>query len=139
MQRITNTISSPQNGLGKNKIKNPLYIVNDGEECMDFLCHRGKYSDKAAAPRPFLLLLDLNMPKLDGLGVLQKIKKEKSLKKLHVVVQTTSNLDRDRIESYNLGVNSFITKPVEFSKFEDAIKAINQFWEIVEPANGNFS
>ena len=70
--------------------------MNDGEECMDFLCHRGKYSDKAAAPRPFLLLLDLNMPKLDGLGVLQKIKKEKSLKKLHVVVQTTSNLDRDR-------------------------------------------
>ena len=113
--------------------------MNDGEECMDFLCHRGKYSDKAAAPRPVLLLLDLNMPKLDGLGVLQKIKKEKSLKKLHVVVQTTSNLDRDRIESYNLGVNSFITKPVEFSKFEDAIKAINQFWEIVEPANGNFS
>lgn len=116
-------------------IENTLHIVKDGEECLDFLYRRGQYSDPVSAPMPFLLLLDLNMPKLDGLGVLREIKKNDALKHIHVVVLTTSNLDKDRVESYNLGVQSYIMKPVGFQNFAEAIKSINLFWEIVEPVN----
>lgn len=116
-------------------IKNTLHIVKDGEECLDFLYRRGKYGDPVSAPMPFLLLLDLNMPKLDGLGVLREIKKSDALKHIHVVVLTTSNLDKDRVESYNLGVQGYIMKPVGFQNFAEAIKSINLFWEIVEPVN----
>ena len=123
----------------KYKIKNSLYVVNDGEECMDFLYHRGNYSDPASSPRPFLMLLDLRMPKLDGLGVLREIRKNKSLKKMHVVVLTTARLAKDRIESYNLGVKGYIMKPVGFQNFAEAIRAINLFWNLVESANNNSS
>lgn len=117
-------------------ITNPLFIVRDGEECMDYLYHRGKYSDPKLAPRPSLILLDLNMPRLDGLGVLKLIRKDESLKHIHVVVLTTSALDEDRIDSYQLGVKGFIRKPVGFENFSLAIRAINIYWELVELENG---
>ena len=117
-------------------ITNPLFIVRDGEECMDYLYHRGKYSDPKLAPRPSLILLDLNMPRLDGLGVLKLIREDESLKHIHVVVLTTSALDEDRIDSYQLGVKGFIRKPVGFENFSSAIRAINIYWELVELENG---
>lgn len=129
-------ITATKRAWAKHKIKNALQIVRDGEECMDYLLRRGAYVDPASSPTPFLLLLDLNMPKLDGLGVLRKIRVEESLKDLAIVVLTTSKLDEDRLGSYDLGVQGYIMKPVGFENFSNAIKAINLFWEIVEPPRG---
>lgn len=113
-------------------ILNPLYIVRDGEECLDYLLHQGKYQDAIEYPRPGLLLLDLNMPKLDGLSVLKAIREHPRHSRLPVVVLTTSKADEDKVRSYDLGVNAYIMKPVEFDSFGSAIRAINIFWQLVE-------
>ena len=115
-----------------NNIANPLYIVKDGEECLDYLHQRGKYSEPDAAPRPGILLLDLKMPKVDGLTVLQHIREDETLRYLPVIILTTSKLEEDRVRSYDLGVNAYIKKPVGFENFSNAVKAINLFWELVE-------
>lgn len=121
----------------KNRIHNPLYIVNDGEECMDFLLQRGKYAEPDSAPRPGILLLDIKMPKMDGLAVLKQIREDKTLNHLPVIILTTSKAEEDKVESYKLGVNAYIQKPVGFKNFSDAIGAINIFWELVELPNLN--
>ncbi|MCP4639192.1 MAG: response regulator [bacterium] len=113
-------------------IANPLHIVRDGEECLDYLYGRGTYSEPGSAPTPNLLLLDLKMPKLDGLGVLKAIRADEQLSHLPVVVLTTSDDDEDKAQSYNMGVNAYIRKPVGFDNFADAIKMINLFWELVD-------
>ena len=116
----------------KNNIANPLYIVNDGEECLDYLYQRGKYSEPNSAPRPGILLLDISMPKLDGLAVLEHIRKDETLHRLPVIIMTTSQLEEDCLRSYDLGVNAYIRKPVGFGRLCDAVKAINLFWELVQ-------
>ena len=116
----------------KNKIRNPLYVVNDGEECLDYLYRRGKYADKKDAPRPGLLLLDINMPRLDGISVLKTIRADENLKLLPVVILTTSQNEAEKIESYSLGVNAYVKKPMGFDGFNDAISKIHFFWELVE-------
>ncbi len=116
----------------KNNIVNPLYIVNDGEECMDYLHKRGKYAESGSAPKPSILLLDIKMPKMDGLTVLKKIRENKELHRLPVIILTTSKDEEDRIRSYDLGVNAYILKPVGFQSFSEAVKTINLFWELVE-------
>jgi CheY-like chemotaxis protein len=113
-------------------IVNPLYIVNNGEECLDFLARRGKYSGPDAPPRPSLLLLDLKMPKMDGLTVLKHIREDKELCRLPVVILTASKAEEDRIRSYDLGVNAYIVKPVGFERFSTAVRTINLFWQLVE-------
>jgi len=119
-------------------IANPLHIVRDGEECLDYLYGRGKYSEPGSAPKPNLLLLDLKMPKLGGLDVLKAIRAEERFSHLPVVVLTTSDDDEDKAQSYDLGVNAYIRKPVGFDNFADAVKMINLFWELVDvPENGN--
>lgn len=115
-----------------NNIANPLYIVKDGEECLDYLHQRGKYSEPGAAPRPGILLLDLKMPRMDGLTVLQHIREDEQLRHLPVIILTTSKLEEDRVRSYDLGVNAYIKKPVGFDNFSNAVKAINLFWQLVE-------
>lgn len=115
-----------------NNIVNPLHIVNNGEQCLDYLHRRGKYSPPGAAPRPGILLLDLKMPKIDGLTVLKHIREDESLRHLPVIILTTSKLEEDRVKSYDLGVNAYIKKPVGFDNLSNAIKAINLFWEMVE-------
>ncbi len=120
----------------KNKIANQLYIVNDGEECLDYLYQRGKYSRPEDAPRPGLLLLDIKMPRLDGLGVLKHIRQDAGLHCLPVVILTTSEIEQDRLKSYDLGANAYIVKPVGFCNLSEAIKAINVFWELVELPEG---
>ena len=119
----------------KHSISNPLYIVNDGEECLDFLYHRGKYKDRDTLPQVGILLLDINMPKMDGLSVLKHIKKDENLKSLPVVILTTSQNEQDRIKSYNLGANAYIVKPVGFENFSEAIRTIQLFWQLVELPN----
>ncbi len=122
----------------KHNIANPLYVVHDGLECLDYLHHRGSYSEPESAITPDLLLLDLKMPKLDGFGVLKEIRSDDQFHSLPVVILTTSNEDEDKAKSYNLGVNAYIRKPVGFEDFSDAIKMINLFWELAivsEPSN----
>jgi CheY-like chemotaxis protein len=116
----------------KNNIANPLYIVNDGEECLDYLHQRGKYSEPGSAPRPGILLLDIKMPRMDGLTVLKHIREDERLHRLPVIILTTSREEEDRLRSYDLGVNAYISKPVGFQNFCEAIKTINLFWELVE-------
>ncbi len=116
----------------KNNILNPLYIVKDGEECLDYLHQRGQYSDPESAPRPGVVLLDIKMPRIDGLAVLKHIREDENLHRLPVVILTTSKQEEDRIKSYELGANAYITKPVGFQNFSEAVKTINLFWELVE-------
>lgn len=113
-------------------IINELTFVEDGEELMDYLLYKGRYKN-AIHKLPNLILLDLNMPKKDGREALKEIKSHPDLKIIPIVVLTTSKAEEDIIKSYNLGVNSFITKPVSFEEFYDVIKTCEKYWfEIVE-------
>lgn len=116
----------------KHNIANPLHIVRDGEEYLDYLYQRGKYSDPVMAPRPGILLLDLKMPKMNGLAVLQHLREHERFRRLPVIMLTTSKAEEDRARSYDLGANAYITKPVGFQNFAKAVKTINSFWQLVE-------
>jgi CheY-like chemotaxis protein len=107
------------------KIINKLHAVSDGQAAMDFLGRRGKYKD---APRPELILLDLNLPKKDGREVLAEIKDDEELKRIPVVVLTSSSSEMDILKSYNLHANSYITKPIDLPQFIKAIKSIENYW-----------
>jgi CheY-like chemotaxis protein len=122
--------------LREHRLGNDVRTTRDGEELMDYLLRRGKYSDAADAPLPGLVLLDLNMPKKDGREALAEIKGNDALRKIPVIVLTTSKAEEDIFRSYDLGVNSFITKPVTFGGLAEAMKVISQYWfEIVELPN----
>jgi len=122
-----------KDALSENKLANSIFYVEDGEELMDFLHNRGKYSDKHKYPLPGLILLDLNMPKKDGREALKEIKSDPSLRMIPVVVLTTSKAEEDIIKTYDLGVSSFITKPVTFTSLVDIMKTLTKYWfEIVE-------
>ncbi|MBP1697695.1 MAG: two component system response regulator, partial [Deltaproteobacteria bacterium] len=103
--------------LDEGKIRNDLRIVEDGEEALAYLFRRGKYKDPATSPRPDLLLLDLNLPRVDGREVLEQIRADSKLRRMAVVVLTTSRQEEDILRSYELGCNSFITKPVDINQF----------------------
>jgi CheY-like chemotaxis protein len=113
-------------------IANPLYVVNDGEECLDFLHRRGKYTDPAKSPRPGILLLDIKMPKMDGLAVLKNVRQDPEFRRLPVIILTTSKREEDQLKSYDLGANAFVVKPVGFDNFSHAVRTINLFWQLVE-------
>ncbi len=114
--------------LEKGVIQCDLRVVSDGEEAMDYLLRRGPYSDPEQSPRPHLILLDLNMPKLDGRQVLERVKSDPALRKIPVVVLTTSRHDEDVARSYELGCNSFIGKPVDVHEFLDALRQLGGYW-----------
>lgn len=119
--------------LRTSRLGNDLRVTRDGEELMDYLFRRGRYADPSVAPAPGLILLDLNMPKKDGREALAEIKGDPRLRKIPVVVLTTSKAEEDVIRSYDLGVNSFITKPVTFVGLAEAMKVMTQYWfKIVE-------
>ena len=118
--------------LKKSRLVNTLATVADGEELMDYLYQRGAYDD-AEVERPGLILLDLNMPRMDGREALQRIKSDAELRRIPVIVLTTSEAEQDIIESYDLGVNAYVTKPVTFDGLVSAIQALGDFWfEIVK-------
>ena len=128
-----------QQALEDAHISNELRFVEDGEEMLDYLYQRGAFSgETGSAPRPGLILLDLNMPKKDGREALAEIKNDPSLRNIPVLVLTTSKAEEDILRSYDLGVNSFITKPVTFGGLAEAMRVISQYWfEIVElPTHG---
>lgn len=119
--------------LDENSIHQGFHFVEDGEELMDYLYNRGPYANKSQYPRPELILLDLNMPRKDGREALQEIKRDPKLRRIPIVVLTTSKADEDVIRSYNLGVNSFITKPVSYNDLVEVIATLNKYWfQIVE-------
>ena len=114
--------------LKEGKIENELYIVENGEEALDYLFRRGKYTDPETSPRPDLFLLDLNMPKLDGRQVLEQICSIHELRNIRVVVLTTSRLEEDIARSYDLGVHSYITKPIDLDQFFNVIRTLEEYW-----------
>jgi len=114
--------------LEQGKIRNELRVVEDGEEALAYLYRRGKYKDPATSPRPDLLLLDLNLPRVDGRQVLEKVRSDSRLRRMAVVVLTTSRQEEDVLRSYELGCNSFITKPVGMDQFIKVIQALEEYW-----------
>lgn len=122
-----------KDALEESKLINEIQFVEDGEQLLDFLFNRGKYEDKQKYPTPGLILLDLNMPKKDGREALKEIKEDARLKVIPIVVLTTSKAEEDILKSYNLGVSSFITKPVTFRSLVDIMTTLSKYWfEIVE-------
>ena len=115
------------------KLANDLRFVNDGEELMDYLCRKGDFKNPEDSPRPGMILLDLNMPRKDGREALREIKADPDLRSIPIVVLTTSKAEEDIVCSYDLGVNSFITKPVTFEGLVEVVKTLGKYWfEIVE-------
>lgn len=122
-----------KDALEENRLANDLRFVEDGEELLDYLLQRGRYADPERAPRPGLILLDLNMPRKDGREALREIKAHADLRRIPIVVLTTSKAEEDILRTYDLGVNSFITKPVTFAGLVDLMRALGRYWfEIVE-------
>ena len=117
-----------QEALEEGRLMNELRFVMHGEELMDYLRHEGKYAPPAVAPRPGLILLDLNKPRKDGRSVLQEIKSDPELRTIPVVVLTTSKADEDVYKSYDLGVNSYIVKPVTFEALVDILQTLEKYW-----------
>ncbi len=125
--------------LQEARLANDIHFVYDGEELMDYLHHRGKYEGGINAPRPGLILLDLNMPRKDGREALKEIKADDDLKQIPIVVLTTSKADEDIYRSYNFGVNSYITKPVSFEGLVEVMKALSLYWfKIVQLPAGEY-
>ena len=115
-------------GLKDAKVHNRISVVGDGVKALAFLRREGKYSD---APRPDLILLDLNLPKMNGREVLSVIKQDEELHNIPVVVVTSSQADQDIVESYNLHANCYVTKPVDLDQFFNIVKAIRDFWLVI--------
>lgn len=111
--------------LEESKISNQLHIVEDGEEALAFLRQQGRFS---TAPRPDLILLDLNLPKIDGRQVLAEIKSDDDLKRIPVVILTTSRSEEDVLKSYNLHANCYVTKPIDLNQFLRVVRSIEDFW-----------
>lgn len=126
--------------LEESLIRNDLRFVNDGEELLDYLHRRGPFADPEASPKPGLILLDLNMPRKNGREALAEIKRDPELRRIPVVVLTTSKAEEDIYKSYDLGVNSFISKPVTFEGMTAVMRALGTYWlEIVELPSGGLN
>lgn len=117
--------------LQREKVKNQIVVARDGAEALDFLFCRGAFSDRSPNHPPKLVLLDLKLPKVSGLEVLREIKAQPETRAIPVVVMTSSGEERDVIDSYKLGVNSYIQKPVDFEQFRQTIKTLGLYWLVV--------
>ncbi len=127
-----------EDALRESRLANDIRFVEDGEELMDYLHREGKWSDPVKSPRPGLILLDLNMPRKDGREALEEIKADPDLRRIPVVILTTSKAEEDILKTYDLGVNSFITKPVTFEGLVELMLVLGKYWfEIVELPNGS--
>jgi len=122
-----------QDALAESRVLNELHFVEDGVELLEYLERKGKFADKELSPRPGLILLDLNMPRMDGREALEAIKANPNLKGIPVVILTTSKQEEDMVKGYNLGAASYITKPVTFDGLVDLMKTLGKYWvEFVE-------
>jgi CheY-like chemotaxis protein len=117
--------------LRKENLANNIQVVTDGEEALDFLFCRGAFEKRSQEQTPKLVLLDLKLPKVDGLEVLRQLKADPRTKLVPVVILTSSKEERDLVSGYNLGANSFIQKPVDFDQFRDTVKRVGMYWLLV--------
>ena len=123
--------------LGEYNLANEVVVTRDGEKALDYLYCRGEFSNRSN-DNPAVLLLDLKLPKIDGLQILQQIKSDDRLKLIPVVVLTSSHEEKDMMRSYKLGVNAYVVKPVDFHEFVNAIKELGVFWAVInEPPPGS--
>jgi CheY-like chemotaxis protein len=128
-----NDVELTLSALDEHNLANEVVVARDGEEALDYLYRRGEFKMREPGS-PTVVLLDLKMPKVDGLEVLRQIKSDPALKAVPVVVLTSSREERDIVESYELGVNAYVVKPVDFHEFVDAIKELGLFWGIINVA-----
>ena len=112
----------------RSHVMNAIHVVRDGIEALDYLFGRGEYAERETAPLPTLVILDLKLPKLDGLGVLRAIRASERTKLLPVVILTSSKEEQDLISGYSLGANSYVRKPVDFAEFLEAVKVLGIYW-----------
>jgi CheY-like chemotaxis protein len=132
-----NDVELTLTALGEYNLANEVVVTRDGEEALDYLFCRGNFSTRTS-DNPAVLLLDLKLPKVDGLEVLQQIKADEKLRMIPVVVLTSSHEERDMVASYRLGVNAYVVKPVDFHEFVNAIKELGIFWAVInEPPPGS--
>lgn len=124
-------IEITRKAFAKGQLKSELKVVRDGEEALDYLHNRGRFRDDAMFPRPGMILLDLNLPKVGGLEVLQQIKEDAHLRSIPVVVMTVSEREEDVIRSYDLGANTYIHKSVAFEDFMKVVNAIEEYWIVI--------
>ncbi|MFQ5779557.1 MAG: response regulator [Nitrospiria bacterium] len=124
-------IEITRRAFAKGGVRSEIYVARDGQEALDYLYHLGKYQLPETSPRPGIILLDLNLPKIDGLEVLRQIKQDEGLKAIPVIVLTVSQRQEDISLSYNYGVNAYIQKPVEFQDFVKVINTIQECWALV--------
>ena len=123
--------------LSQHRLANEVVVVRDGAQALDYLFRRGEYAGRPEG-NPAVVLLDLKMPKLDGLQVLRQVKADASLRAIPIVMLTSSREEQDLVESYRLGVNAYVVKPVDFGRFVDAVKQVGMFWAVVnEPPPGS--
>ncbi|NPV00750.1 MAG: response regulator [Brevinematales bacterium] len=114
--------------LEKSRIANRIFHVTDGQQALDYLFHQGNFTDPAAHPRPHLMLLDLRLPKVDGLEVMKRIKSDPEFSDLPVVILTTSDAESDIIKAYSYKASSYLVKPLDFSKFNELLEAFGFYW-----------
>jgi two-component system response regulator len=129
-----NDIELTLHALRAENLANRIHVARDGEEALDYLFKRGAHANRESARPPHLILLDLKLPKVHGLEVLRQIKEDPAMRRVPVVILTSSREDRDLIKSYDLGVNSYIQKPVEFDEFREIIKQLGLYWLVVNEA-----
>ena len=132
-------IMTVQRAFKRNKITNPLYVTSNGQDALAYLRHEGAYGPPEKSPRPGIILLDLNMPIMNGIEFLKVIKADSKLRRIPVIVLTISHEEEDRVDSFNLSVAGYIVKPVQFDKFVEAIKLINLYWTLSELGRGEES
>ena len=121
-------------GFQRNNIANPIDVARDGIEALDYLFARGAHSDRAGQPLPTLILLDLKLPRLDGMGVLRALRADERTRLIPVVILTSSREQEDVISGYALGANSYVRKPVDFNEFMEAVKVLGIYWLAINEA-----
>ena len=127
----TSDVKLAMRAFEKNNLANRVQVLRDGAEALEYLFHTGRYAGNANQSLPKIILLDLKLPIVDGLEVLKKIKSEPETRMIPVVVMTSSNQEKDMLESYHLGVNSYIQKPVDFEQFIEAVRQLGFYWLLV--------
>lgn len=132
-----NDVELTLSALAQHRLANEVVVARDGAEALDYMCRRGQFENRPGG-NPAVVLLDLKMPKVDGLEVLRSMRGDKGLRSIPVVILTSSREERDIVESYQLGVNAYVVKPVAFQEFVDAVKNLGLFWAVLnEPPPGS--